>query len=76
MTMKSKWLVIAFAFSLVSFLQGEGADLVLLTDAPEQSVSTHHVCLSLGSSLVEGLALGLAYKACLWQLNTIKFYLC
>ena len=32
-------LVIAFAFSVTSFSEGKSANLVLLTDAPGQSVS-------------------------------------
>ena len=35
----NRWLVIAFALTVASFSEGKSANLVLLTDAPTQSVS-------------------------------------
>jgi hypothetical protein len=38
LTMKNGWIVIAFALCVASLSEGKSANLVLLTDAPGQSV--------------------------------------
>ena len=47
--MSSSWLVIALALSVASFSEGKTANLVLLTDAPGQSVSTTCIIVSIQS---------------------------